>query len=320
MLLFLISCLSDHMLTNKIVEERYFYDTAYVEVIVEVEKEVVVEVEVEVDVPEEYPVWSQTYVQPSHGNGVDILWVIDPSGSMHSHHVQVLLGIEQMLLALPANVNWRLEIIPGDPNRAYSLSSFPILPGDSFSTVQSHLQNNISGHYEKGFDSVKAYIQNNSDAQNWMRPDAALLIVFVSDENDQSSISPAEFVTWISLVRSEVFIASIVNVDPAYSLCAGHYSAIDIGLNYMDATTHFSGQIIDICNSDWSSGVSQAAQQVQLIEEVVLDFTPVDIDHIEVFVDNVLYPDWTWDEPNNTIKFTVTPPENSIITVSYNYL
>lgn len=49
MLIFLISCMSDHVLTNKIVEERIIYDTAYVEVIIEVEKEV------EVEVPENYP-------------------------------------------------------------------------------------------------------------------------------------------------------------------------------------------------------------------------------------------------------------------------
>ncbi len=318
LLSFLFSCMSDQMLTNKIVEERYIYDTAYVEVIIEVEKEV--EVEVEVEVPEEYPVWSQTYVQPSHGNGVDILWVIDPSGSMYAHHAQVLLGIEQMLLALPTNVNWRLELIPGDPNRAYSLSSFPVLPGDNFSTVQSHLQNNISGHYEKGFDSVKRYIQQNNDAQNWMRPDAALLIVFVSDENDQSTLSSWDFITWVSLIRSEVFIASIVNVDIASSVCSNTYYQHDVGTNYMDVANHFSGQIIDICSPDWSNGVSQAAQQVQLIEDVPLDFTPVSLSHIEVFVDNVLYPDWTWDEPTNTIHFTVTPPESSIITISYNYL
>ena len=318
MLLFLISCLSEHMLTNKIVEERIIYDTAYVEVIVEVEKEV--EVEVEVIIEEEYPVWSHSYVQPSHGNGVDILWVVDPSGSMYGNWPQVVLGVEQMLLALPSNVNWRLELIAADPNRAYSLSSFPILPGDSLSTVQSHLQNNISGHYEKGFDAVKRYVQNNSDAQNWMRADAALLIVFVSDEDDQSSLSTSEFISWVSLVRQEVFVASVVNVDPAISICPTQYNAIDIGQNYMDVANHFSGVTIDICDVDWSSGVSQAAQQVQLIEEIVLDFTPVDIDHIEVFVDNVLYPDWTWDEPNNKIVFAVTPPESSIITVSYNYL
>ena len=49
MLLFLISCMSEQMLTNKIIEERIIYDTAYVEVVVEVEKEV------EVIVPENYP-------------------------------------------------------------------------------------------------------------------------------------------------------------------------------------------------------------------------------------------------------------------------
>ena len=125
MLLFLISCLSEHYLTNKIIEERILYDTAYVEVVVEVEKEV------EVIVPENYPLWSQTYVQPSLGNGVDILWVVDPSGSMMNNWAQVVLGVEQMMLALPTNINWRLEIIPTDQQRAVTLQSFPILPGDS---------------------------------------------------------------------------------------------------------------------------------------------------------------------------------------------
>lgn len=314
MLLFLVSCMSDHFMTSKIIEERLIYDTAYVEVTVEVE------VEVEVLVPDEYPVWSQTYLQPTHGNGVDILWVVDPSGSMHGDWPQVILGVEQMMLALPTNVNWRLEIIPTDPNRAHSLSSFPILPGDSLSAVQSQLQNNVAGYYEKGMDAVKRYIQYNQDAQNWMRQDAALLIVFVSDENDASGISTTDFISWISLVRAEVFVTSVVNVDPTISACPTEYSIIDIGLNYMSISTHFGGTTIDICSTDWSSGVTQAAQQIQMIEEIVLDFVPVDIDHIEVFVDNVLWPDWTWDEPTNTIFFTTTPPEGSIITVSYNYL
>ena len=99
MLLFLISCLSDHILTNKIIEERILYDTAYVEVIVEVEKEV----EVEIIVEEEYPVWAQSYIQPSLGNGVDILWVVDPSGSMMNNWAQVALGVEQMLIGV-----WKL--------------------------------------------------------------------------------------------------------------------------------------------------------------------------------------------------------------------
>ena len=317
MLLFLVSCLSDHILTNKIIEERILYDTAYVEVVVEIEKEV----EVEVIIEEEYPVWAQTYMQPSLGNGVDILWVVDPSGSMMNDWAQVVLGVEQMMLALPTNINWRLEIIPTDHNRAKTLQSFPILPGDSLQTAQDHLQNNVVGHYEKGADAVKDYIQYNTDAHQWMRPDVALLIIFVSDENDSSGQTSAQFINWVSYQRPEVFVTSIVNVDPLISLCPSQFNHnLDVGLDYMDVTNHFYGTVIDICEPDWTSGVAQAAQQVQFIDEVHLDYTPVDIDHIEVFVDNVLWTDWSWDQANNKIVFSIRPPEGSIITVSYNYL
>lgn len=313
MLLFLISCMSDQMLTNRVVKERVIYDTAYVEVIVEVEKEV--------EVPENYPLWSQTYIQPTTGNGVDILWVVDPSGSMNANWPQVVLGVEQMMLALPLDINWRLEIIPTDEYRAKRLESFPILPGDSLQTAQDHLTNNINGYTEKGFDAVKQYIQENADAAQWMRPDVALLIVFVSDENDHSSQSPSQFISWITYQRPEVFITSIVNVDPLVSLCPNDFNHhLDVGVDYMDATNHFFGDIIDICEPDWSNGVSQAIQQVQYYDEIPLDHTPVDVDHIEVLVDNLVWTDWTWDEPNNKIVFTTIPPEGSIITVSYNYL
>lgn len=317
MLLFLVSCLSDHILTNKIIEERILYDTAYVEVIVEVEKEV----EVEVIIEEEYPVWAQTYLQPSLGNGVDILWVVDPSGSMMNDWAQVVLGVEQMMLALPTNINWRLEIIPTDHNRASILQSFPILPGDSLQTAQDHLQNNVVGHYEKGTDAVKNYIQYNTDAHQWMRPDVALLIIFVSDENDSSGQTSTQFINWISYQRPEVFVTSIVNVDPLISLCPSQFNHnLDVGIDYIDVSSYFHGTVIDICEPDWASGVAQATQQVQFIDEIYLDYTPVDIDHIEVFVDNVLWTDWSWDQTINKIVFSTRPPEGSIITVSYNYL
>ena len=317
MLLFLVSCLSDHILTNKIVEERIYYDTAYVEVIIEVEKEV----EVEILVPEEYPVWSQSYVQPSFGYGVDILWVVDPSVSMNGNWAQVVLGVEQMMLALPTNIAWRLEIISADAYRARRLESFPILPGDSILVAQQHLQNNVVGYTEEGFDAVKEYLSYNADAHQWLRPNVSLLIVFVSDENDYSTQSVAQFTSWITYQRPQVFVASIVNVDPIISLCPHDFNPnLDIGLKYIAASNYFNGDVIDICTPDWSTGVAQALQQVHLIDEIQLDYTPVDIDHIEVLVDNVIWTDWSWDEPNNKIVFTTIPPEGSIISVSYNYL
>ena len=239
---------------------------------------------------------------------------------MNANWSQVILGVEQMMLALPTNISWRLEIIPTDPNRARTLQSFPILPGDSLQTAQNHLQNNVQGYFERGFDAVKSYITQNEDGLQWMRPNVALLIVFVSDENDQSSQSSSQFNTWIQYQRSEVFVTSIVNVDTATSMCPTDYSYFDIGTEYIDTATYFSGLVIDICQPDWSHGVGQAMQQVHLIDEIQLDYTPVDIDHIEVLVDNIVWTDWSWDQVNNKIIFSVMPPEGSIITVSYNYL
>ena len=55
----------------------------------------------------------------------------------------------------------------------------------------------------------------NGYASTWMRSDAALLIVFVSDEEEQSYSNfpnASDFVNWISSQRDYVFISSIVQL------------------------------------------------------------------------------------------------------------
>ena len=84
-------------------------------------------------------------------------------------------------------------------------------------TAQNHLQNNVNGYFEKGLDAVKSYMTQNQDALQWMRQDVALLIVFVSDEDDQSSQSASQFISWVQYQRNEVYVTSIVNVDPLVS-------------------------------------------------------------------------------------------------------
>ena len=48
---------------------------------------------------------------------------------------------------------------------------------DMYNTMQR-------GGMEEGFDAAYDYIVNNPYSSTWMRPDAALLIVFVSDEEE----------------------------------------------------------------------------------------------------------------------------------------
>ena len=53
-----------------------------------------------------------------------------------------------------------------------------------------------------------------------------------------------DFIFWVSSQRQNVFVASVVNLAPADSLC--NNNAINTGQSYIDATNHFNGQIYKI--------------------------------------------------------------------------
>lgn len=312
------------MLTHEV--EKIVYEDREVEVIVEVEKEVEIPVVKEVEVLVEdtdddaADVWVEHFNQPMSVNGVDILWVIDPSGSMSNDKPQILDGIADMMAVLPPT-GWRLAIISSDYRWSETENQFPLIPGDTAADAEAMYNAAVAGAYEAGFDATFGYIMNNPYAQTWLRPDAALLVVFVSDEDEQSQVyfnSTSHFVQWYSGVRQSAFLASIVNFDPATSLCTSS-SAMNTGTEYMDATNQFNGQIIDICDEDWSAGVADASNQIAPHEHWDLAKQPLYDDRIYVFVDGVPYADWRYEPAENRVYFDVIPPGGSLVEIAYYY-
>ncbi len=307
-LLFILSCASDGML------------------IYEKEVETYIEVESECEIIEDTAfdfsdIYVDSFTQVSALDGVDILWIIDPSGSMSNDQPAILSGINLMMSNLPIT-GWRLMILPSDFRRVTDLNSFPIVPGDTLSDVESMYNDHITGAYEAGFDAVIEYIDFNSYANTWLRHDAALLIVFVSDEDDQSRehvSNEYEFINWAITKRSHVFVASIVNLERDVSVCDNPVPANAVGKRYINATNYFSGNIVDICSEDWSAGVSQAADQVVPYEYIDLTYVPLDSNWIFVYIDGNLSNDWTYDATLNRVNFTVIPAGNSLVEVVYNY-
>ena len=118
-------------------------------VLVEVPGETVyVEVEVEVPGETEYQygeIWVDSFTQPMSVDGVDILWVIDTSGSMNRYDEELLAGIEAMLLALPES-GWRLAMMTNDPSYASIESQFPLVPGDDIVDAENMYYNMGRGH------------------------------------------------------------------------------------------------------------------------------------------------------------------------------
>ena len=198
LLLALFSCAPDNMLSSHSVEEKYIYPSYY-DVFVETDT-AVVEVEVpSEDTGETLPIWIDSFEQPNATAGVDVIWVIDPSGSMNIHRTRLLAGISDMMSAMPA-VSWRLTIISADPRIALNDSDFPLLPGDGAAEAHAEYSSSVTGGMEQGFEAAYEYIENNPMAGSWMRDDASLLVVFVSDEEEQSNAAfptVSDFTDWL---------------------------------------------------------------------------------------------------------------------------
>lgn len=305
-IIYLLGCLSDHYLSRGVIETEKEY--VYVQDnFIEGETEAV------------WPIWIDSFVQPQTSNGVDIIWVIDGSGSMNNEYDKILQGISDMLFNLPM-ISWRLMIISMTAVEVVGIEGLPLVPGDSYLDALDMFAQNVQGNGEAGFLSVQKFLSENQDAQGWLRDDAALLIVFVSDEDDDSvshlpSISAFEL--WLRNYRENVYVSSIINLHPDDSSC-NIYSHVT-GFRYINLTNLFSGHIIDICSEDWSQGVADASEQVQLREYLELTHIPYNPGNIYVFIDGVEFHDWTYDAALNRVVFSVIPPENSLVEIAYYY-
>ena len=277
-----------------------------------------------VEIPsEEYgEIWVDNFIQPRSVDGVDILWVIDTSGSMNRYSDELIAGIEAMMNALPPT-GWRLAMTSNDPSKALQEAQFPLVPGDTVEDAVAMYEAMLRGGMEEGFDATYEYVVNNSYAQTWMRDDAALLVVFVSDEEEQSNqymLQVPDFTNWYGSLRGgSTFISSIINVTQADSVCSPPPSAQNIGDRYIDATNYFGGIIVDICSPDWSAGVADASNQVEPHEYWDLTYPVVNGGSIVVFIDGVPNYDFYYDSTENRVYFTVIPPASTLVEIAYHY-
>ena len=319
-LLGLISCTQDYAVINSQEPETIVITETITET-VEVEVEVPVYVEVEVPVNEGI-IWVDSFTQHMSVDGIDIIWVIDRSGSMGVHNERLIAGVEAMIAALPTS-DWRLVMISADARKSIVSTEFPLVPGDDAEDARDMLDTLTSAPFEQGFNAVYDYIVLNPYAGTWMRPDAGLLVVFVSDEDEQSTINypmVSDFMSWYQSQRmGSVFMASIINVEPEDSLCTGWTPSLYVGHRYMEATAMLGGVEVDICDTDWSPGVTDATHSIEPYENLELTHK-AEPDSIRVFIDGSLNSDWYYAESDNTVYFTIIPSAGQLVEIGYRYI
>jgi hypothetical protein len=264
----------------------------------------------------EVDIWTDSFTQVGSYENMDIIWVIDDSCSMADNDTELLAGIEAMMNNLPPDMDWRLKMITAGAYGPKQSTTFPLTQGATYKDALYMYSELPYDGGEAGFTSVQNYVLYDTYAQTWLRNDAALLVVFVSDEEEQSSMTVSEFTIWYRATRETVYMASIVNIDPAQSLCSYHFTSTNTGFRYMSATNNFNGNIIDICSSDWSAGVQEATSELQPSDSLNLSHLPWE-DTIVVFEDGTPHSDWYYNSLDNTVYLNAIPAEGSLVEVSY---
>ncbi|MCB0415726.1 MAG: hypothetical protein KDD50_15410 [Bdellovibrionales bacterium] len=137
-------------------------------------------------------------------NKLDLLFVVDTSGSLDTERRDIATGIDSFIAALPSYIDYRIAVLLAHgPNSIYSGKfyskdiGFEVLKSDELSltdirnklsrTMYYTRSDNDTDGGEVGLYSLNRAITINLDenkAKGFFRDDSALAVIFVADEND----------------------------------------------------------------------------------------------------------------------------------------
>jgi len=302
---------------------------------------------------------------------VDLLFVADTSGSMQDNRVAVADGLHAFVGQLPTNVDYRIGMILAHSSTSAQSGKLWTLPYqdrnpatgypfvlDSSQMSQSLIQARLremmqvapeaGGQGEMGMfsllGSIGSHLEHNR-AKGFFRPNAALAIVFISDENDICAVYPQNPATQTGLTAPEQQIRTrdcpngiqvnsvieavrqlqgqrpflfggVVNDDITLS-----YPGNDgYGWGYMELIQQSLGLSVNIESGNYVSGLAQigglVTRSLDLILSQHLNLSPVDASTITVHVDGVSKP-YTYIESTNTVHFDDAGGARSRVEVGY---
>lgn len=272
---------------------------------------------------------NDSFTQTSQSKPIDIVWVIDNSGSMQDEQEDLADNFESFIESFSQkNIDFKMSIITTDttPGKAgvpvagsiEKLTSVKMNQNKSqfisdFSTLIK-VGTRGSG-YEKGIKASDEFIKSHQ--QSFLREDAYLVTVYVSDEEDQSEETTLQYYNNITSSKSNdgLYKAySIVDINTtqtsSYGMLIGHE-------RYEDMTEYSNGKLSDL-RSNFHTTLAQMGDEISdLASQFPLSKKPYDENKIQVYVNQVLVSNWSYNSSTNSIEFAQSPTTNAHIEINY---
>lgn len=313
---------------------------------------------------------NERFVQPEAviTRKIDLLFVVDTSGSIGDERGQIAEGIDAFVAALPSPVDYRIAVMLAHGSRSEFSGNLwqkaghgPVLDSRTMSlqTVRSELRYllthvNEDPHSDGGEEGFYSYLRSldgpsgklaSARAAGFYRQDAALAVVFVSDENDICAQYPAGVTPVVdtqgiepqarardcaditvdrvlqstrSLQGTRPYLFGAIVYNNPVTIPARDEN--EFGYGYMDLVVASRGVSVDMAGTHYTSGLSEIGSLASVKLDLIADFTltrpGVDPMSIDVFVDGVA-TDYTYTSATNEVHVSEPGVARSVVDINY---
>jgi hypothetical protein len=258
---------------------------------------------------------------------VDILFVVDNSGSMRSNQTNLTNNFSSFMNTFAAaGVSYQIAIITTD-SHSFVGDVISNLTPDPVAEFNSQINSIGTGGNANEAGLWAAYMSTTvgnaspSAATGFFRSSSRLVVVYVSDEKDHSvyrnsSMLPYDYANSLLSLKSssDLVVAHAISGDYP-SGCTGNGGA-EFGSGYYDVVSALSGTFMSICDDDWSVTMDTLARDSIALTGFPLTEKAVG-GTIEVKVNGIVNTDWYFEQSSNTVIFTFPPAEGSNIEINY---
>lgn len=259
---------------------------------------------------------TDSFVQPTEVP-VDILFAIDQSCSMDDRLVNLQNNFNTFISTISGvTTDWRIGVS--------TLDSFCFNGGGwidegtpSYASVfnSAVVEGYETSYSERLFDQTINSLNASCNA-GFMRSGALLHVVLVSDEAEQGTISPTNFVSQVETIKGTSSLVKVSGIICPEPRCNTIYTP-DTADGYREAVAAGNGVRLDIMSNSWGQAVEDLAT-ASLVGIGRFELTqPADPGATEVLVNGQVWTDWHYDNNTNSIVFDSLPPAGATITVNY---
>jgi len=202
---------------------------------------------------------------------------------------------------------------------------------DLANKLQSNSQVGLCASVEQGFEAVRRALSDplvggaddprtpapNDGNAGFLRDEAALVVVFVGDEDDHSPDSVDTYVRFLQNKKGEFQPQrmTIYAIAPTAAACS---TAGGAGTRYAEAATRTGGEVVSVCSPDYAPLLRNVANKAFSPQDRFPLSEQPDPGSVSVRVNGApVTSGWSYDGTTNSVVFAPGPAPGAKVEIAY---